>query len=904
MKRKLLGFVVAILFVAAISPVPNAHANVFSDFSNWIQTSFFGPQQFGGSGFETDKIDVTSDSSDSTERRILPPPTTTETVIPPSSIPVPGTTTTQSTPPITVPTAVSCFDSDGGKNAQKQGSVRWRAGGKLKNFTDKNSGNGIVEFSCENNSVRGNFIPCEYGTTNGACKSAPDCPEISCAAPQPGCTYISGTFDNGCTNPCAETVCDDEIPNSCFDSDQGSFVEKGTVTGIINGVSETHTDLCFTELGGPESQEGSFLGEWFCSSETSIGYTGAYCDCVDGACGSDIQTSTNDLTPRISFWYGKVNQHVEGRRWKTDPDGVSGGGTQAQWGDEGWADRPVEYCQKFWPDTISVEEYQNETITSWRTRGNTEQPYTATKPSYKCVRGGTATDPEINVTYVPLSNTNVVAGTTDISFFKFVVDNSEDVEVRVQGLSFNAQGTGNAVTFSNFWGAVFADGIQQGDERNLDFNGFVNFNFSHDVPAGEQQEFTIILNTLESSAPGTFSLNLIDVFAAAGINPAVIVTVLNGESPVSLENPLVGETITLTQGGVLSVDLDSVVPSDVIIAGQSNVDVMKIRFNAADDEIQVKDIYLENDLNNDESPDNNEIGDRLDFKLYNEAGQLIQGKYMVGGKIHFELANADRIRVPNNDSTFVTIKVDARDITQSSQTGKRLQLSLDGNHATGGLEAVTASTGGDLTTPANGWESTPGAVTGKDFVVYKTEASIQHAFTQPMMNLPSAASTEFYRFTVMSDSADETEIGKATLDLSLNGLSFSGQAEFTTMPIVNGAPDPTQQIPTSFSQTNNGSTSAEIRVNFSNERLSPNESRTYAVFVSATQEVGTVQVSDGVTVSFFQDPNYTPPTTKDFQQGASIIWSDESSPMHSADTSDWLNGYLVDIEHTAINITK
>ena len=92
-----------------------------------------------------------------------------------------------------------------------------------------------------------------------------------------------------------------------------------------------------------------------------------------------------DLTPRISLWYGKVNQHNVNGVWMTDSDGVSGAGAYAQWGNEGYGDRKLEYCQKFWPNTVSISPMAPEEITFY-TRGNTD-PYVSTKPVWECVLG-------------------------------------------------------------------------------------------------------------------------------------------------------------------------------------------------------------------------------------------------------------------------------------------------------------------------------------------------------------------------------------------------------------------------------------------------------------------------------------------------------------------------------------
>jgi len=86
-------------------------------------------------------------------------------------------------------------------------------------------------------------------------------------------------------------------------------------------------------------------------------------------------TTTTDLTPRISYWSGKVNQHVsinEGM-WQTDSDGYSGATLDK-----------LSYCKKWYPNTVSVVEYKNEFINSWHAAGNIGD-YPGTKMSYQCV---------------------------------------------------------------------------------------------------------------------------------------------------------------------------------------------------------------------------------------------------------------------------------------------------------------------------------------------------------------------------------------------------------------------------------------------------------------------------------------------------------------------------------------
>ena len=94
--------------------------------------------------------------------------------------------------------------------------------------------------------------------------------------------------------------------------------------------------------------------------------------------------NTSDRRPRISMWYGKVNQHNENGIWMTDPDGAAGAGLQSQWGSNGWGDRRLEYCQRFWPDTIKIQESAPEEIVFYNA-GNTG-PSLSTKPVWLCVQ--------------------------------------------------------------------------------------------------------------------------------------------------------------------------------------------------------------------------------------------------------------------------------------------------------------------------------------------------------------------------------------------------------------------------------------------------------------------------------------------------------------------------------------
>jgi hypothetical protein len=488
----------------------------------------------------------------------------------------------------------------------------------------------------------------------------------------------------------------------------------------------------------------------------------------------------------------------------------------------------------------------------------------------------------------------IVAGVDDVTFLKFVMDNNDSGNVNVTSISLQADGADAAATYTNFTLAVYVDGLQQGSAKNLTTLGAATFNdLSVVIPSAGQKEFTIVVDTIEDSSDGGSNDTLKFNITAAGAD-----NVENGQSVTVLEaglavgtvasydeatagldgncdgdatdgtqtlNYLCGAEFTLVQSGQLTVSLDSTVYSDIVVANEANVEVLKIRFNAADDEVQIKDLYLENDVDADGTADNLTAGDRVDFKLYDEDGQLLQEKQMTSGSLHFELANQDRIRVPKDESTFVTIKVDARDITKANQTGKRLLVSLDADNATHrGIEAVTAATGDDIALPASLYW---GDAAGQEFVIYRSQLEVRHAATQPSFQDPTTASQEIYRFTVTADAARQVELGRVSLDVALSGMTTHGtdDAVFAVKQVkTDGTVDSTATVTSAvtddFTTTDAAGT---VTVDFANQRFSAGESRTYALFMSNTINVGTVADDDSVSVTIKQgDTTYAAPANK------------------------------------------
>lgn len=75
---------------------------------------------------------------------------------------------------------------------------------------------------------------------------------------------------------------------------------------------------------------------------------------------------------KISYWWGKVNQHKANGVWSTDPDGISGADINK-----------YQYCKKWFPSTQYAFYDGQELISGWTNQGNTGN-YTALAPTYHC----------------------------------------------------------------------------------------------------------------------------------------------------------------------------------------------------------------------------------------------------------------------------------------------------------------------------------------------------------------------------------------------------------------------------------------------------------------------------------------------------------------------------------------
>lgn len=89
-----------------------------------------------------------------------------------------------------------------------------------------------------------------------------------------------------------------------------------------------------------------------------------------------ITQPTISKIPRIGYWWGKVNQHIDANGyWQTDLDGVSGADLD-----------PLTYCKKFYQNIVSVKPGNVEFIKNWHDRGNVSSYDGNAQNIYECVQ--------------------------------------------------------------------------------------------------------------------------------------------------------------------------------------------------------------------------------------------------------------------------------------------------------------------------------------------------------------------------------------------------------------------------------------------------------------------------------------------------------------------------------------
>lgn len=394
-----------------------------------------------------------------------------------------------------------------------------------------------------------------------------------------------------------------------------------------------------------------------------------------------------------------------------------------------------------------------------------------------------------------------------------------------------------------------------------------------------------------------------------GITDPAVATTSNGNCTglASTNNFLCGAKFLVLESGTLFVESENLTPSTrILVAGTEQVEVLRLRLTANDDDVEIKDFYFIQDTATVPAlvgPAN--VTERLDFSLRTSSGALIQERNMVNGKLHFELSNANRIRVPKDDSINVSVFADVRAITTMAQTGQQLRLAIDTAAETNGFEASTVATGRDLT--AGAANAAAEKAIDETFVIYKTAIKFDTATSQPTLVEGGAGQAlPVYRFTVTADAAGDATLEKFSTIITPVGLEIDGVVGgFDAGELVVyrcSSTDCSNATLTGAVQTQAGNVSSfEFATS---QNIQKGTSVTFEIRSNVSIADGDLNNTTGeqFTVTFPKDAVYVAPSTAARAAALvalaaqNIVWSDRSN---SGNAGAFIGGYELTVPDSA-----
>jgi hypothetical protein len=358
--------------------------------------------------------------------------------------------------------------------------------------------------------------------------------------------------------------------------------------------------------------------------------------------------------------------------------------------------------------------------------------------------------------------------------------------------------------------------------------------------------------------------------------------------------------IILYESGKLQIE-EVLFRGKVIAANTGLTDVLGIKFTASLDDIIIDELYLENDVDENEIPDNTGVALNTEYRLFDDNGSLLQVRMMnSNGQLEFDFPNANSLFVPKNGSRTLYVKTEVRPLASNSFE-RKLKLSLDANNTSNvpmGVEAITGATGVNLTAAAMGGDD----ATSNEFVIHNVKPSIAHATTQPtFMSAGQNITTgnAIYRFQVAAAGADSIDFKKITFDISSNQGVLAGGNTLQSASSLK-----LYRYPNSFYSGNpvqvlgTGSGVSSV-ANFTVSALETviNGGINYYELRTTESITNTFSQTDKVSVQILADSNFiTPSGVYSNLQSQNFVWNDRSQ---SSQGNLFQNGYLLDVPNSS-----
>ena len=483
----------------------------------------------------------------------------------------------------------------------------------------------------------------------------------------------------------------------------------------------------------------------------------------------------------------------------------------------------------------------------------------------------------LSVSSVPIAQT-VIAGTNQFTFGNIVLDataSGEDVRVTTLPIKYTWVGNANDLTNCQLYNGsaklsdqhIYNPSSATSPATGSDVAFSLN---SGGLTVAKGSSVTVsVACDLRSGSTGTYSFGLSSspTVGAAGVT--------SGQSVTAAVSASTGNTMTASSGGSVTVAIDSSSPSrGVVAAGATGVDLGHIKFNATNENIDLRQVALV--LTSGSRTDL--VNGQVTLWDAQTNTQIATAVFPSGTNATSSAIASGAFRIPANSSRVLIIKGDIAAVNTNgpiTASGDLLQVNYDGNNVTNtnGTYGVGVSSGQNRT-PSSASTAVNGVTIYKSFptFTYSTTGGVATNGAQTLLQL-----------TVAADSKG---------DVTLNKLTFSVATTTATLSAVTfTGPNGNVSSSTNIAQADGTKLTVyfDSASNTQDAVVSAGSTKVYTMRgtlnLTGSNSTGSVSIA-------LKGDNSASVGTAGSLSSSNVIWSPESTTTTtSVNNNDWANGY-------------
>lgn len=422
----------------------------------------------------------------------------------------------------------------------------------------------------------------------------------------------------------------------------------------------------------------------------------------------------------------------------------------------------------------------------------------------------------------------------------------------------------------------------QDEESDFQFNsdGTVTVQFHNArIAKGESMKFfvSVVVDnpTITPHVPGSFRIRILGAEAREEQSRTVVTPVITGTS--------ISETIAFnptpsTSGTpVFSGQTSQQIYGRTLSAGEK-APVLALNFEAHYDDMMIEELTVRDTLS----------GGAIDSfvswvqVIDTESGQMLGQTRFVGGEVRFRFWSPVRVNRGGSRSLAIQVQITNRVDISSQNTQFRLEV-LPSDVRVSGYGSGRELSDGDKNF----------SVDAETFLVVNSGGALEvsPSITQPQGFPVTGAHTGVYRFTISGPSSGQVSIGRISLNITLEGLTFPGGRsadDFELLQIIND-----REVTGSSFTIQLGAGNTVIFDAGTELFMSRNQSAEFLLKLRLEDIPGQIS-GDSVAVQILGDTTFSAGTLASVRvSGANFIWSDHSGRPHAMGSEDWLSGYLL-----------